>query len=102
MVLFTQPTTHVLVDVARYFVDAPAAVTSARFEVIGPDRIVETREAAPDTNDFLRLNDGKTDLVRISVVGNVESAPDGRAKLVIVRVGDLGSVRTFPPDCSRA
>jgi hypothetical protein len=80
MVLFTQAATHVLVDVAGYFVDASAAVTFGRLEVIGPDRIVDTREAASDTNDFLRLDDGNTDLVRIPLVGFV-GLPDDAAEI---------------------
>jgi hypothetical protein len=105
MVLFTQAATHVLVDVAGYFVDASAAVTFGRLEVIGPDRIVDTREAASDTNDFLRLDDGNTDLVRIPLVGYV-GLPDDAAEIDSVMmvltavnssVTDRGGVLTAYP-----
>lgn len=138
MVLFTQATTHVLVDVAGYFFDAPAAVNAGRFEVVGPERLVDTREAMTESNEFTRLDDGNTDLVRISVTGkvglpadaaeidsvavvltavnssiadrgfvtafptgtrqpntsniNIGAAPDVRANLVIVPVGDFDSI----------
>lgn len=138
MLLFTQATTHVLVDVVGYFSDAPAAVAEGRFEVVDPTRVVDTREPSSGSNEFVRVDGGNTDVVRVALAGqaglpsagaeigsvamvltaindeqddngfvaafptgatqpntsniNIGAAPDVRANLVIVPLGDLDSV----------
>jgi glucose/arabinose dehydrogenase len=104
MVLFVQATTHVLIDVAGYFFNAPAAVAAGRFEAVGPERIVDTREVLSNSNDFLRLDDGDTDLVRVPVSGKVglpsDAAQIGSVAVVLTAVNssqtDRGFVTGYP------
>lgn len=104
MLLFTQATTHVLIDVVGYFSSAPSAVSSGRFEVVDPERVVDTRDSISDVNEYLRLDDGDIDLVRISLSGRTglptDAAEIGSVAMVLTAINneqsDRGFVAAFP------
>lgn len=52
MLLYSHTTADVIIDVSGYFVDAPTATTSGRFEALDPLRLIDTRFAPSSTNDF--------------------------------------------------
>ncbi len=72
MVLFSQATAHVLIDVAGFFVDQTGATTAGRFVPTDPERIVDTREPADVGNAYERGADGTGERVGVTVAGSVE------------------------------
>lgn len=69
MVLFTQATTHVLIDVAGYFSEASGAVEAGRFEVVGPERVMDTRIPTDPDRPFARVADGEGSRVTVGLSG---------------------------------
>jgi glucose/arabinose dehydrogenase len=52
--LFSNATTHVVIDLLGEFVEAPGAVTAGRFVPLTPDRLVDTRRASAPDNTYTR------------------------------------------------
>ncbi len=77
MVLFSQATAHVLIDVAGFFVDQPGATTGGRFVPTGPERIVDTRDPAGLGNEYERGVEGTGEVVTVLTAGEVGIPDDG-------------------------
>ena len=77
MVLFSQATAHVLIDVAGFFVDQSGATSAGRFVPTGPERIVDTREPAGLGNEYERGVEGAGEVVTVLTAGEVGIPDDG-------------------------
>lgn len=76
LLLFTQATGHVIVDVSGYFFDADSAVRRGRFKASDPTRVVDTRNAAAGDNEYTRVADGAGERVTVPLVG-LAGIPEG-------------------------
>ena len=99
MVLFTQATAHVLVDVAGFYLDQSGPTSAGRFVPTGPERVVDTREPADVGNEYERGADGSGERVSVSVAGNVnipEAADEvGAVAVVVTGINRAGSSKGF-------
>ncbi len=109
LLLFTQATGHVIVDVSGYFFDADDAVRRGRFEPIAPTRAVDTRQGGDGDNLFERAADGSGERVTVPVV-SAAGFPDGTDETSAVSVvvtainrdnAAAGFVTAFPAGATR-
>ena len=99
MVLFTQATTHVLIDVAGFYLDQSGPTSAGRFVPTGPERIIDTREPTDPENAFIRLAAGDGELVRVQVGGKADIPSDGAevgsVAIVVTAINSDGSSKGF-------
>lgn len=76
LLLFTQATGDVIIDVSGYYFDADDVVRRGRFQVSGPERVVDTRDEPDSDNDYSRSVDGSGELVRVPL-GGFAGIPNG-------------------------
>jgi glucose/arabinose dehydrogenase len=99
MVLFTQATAHVLIDVAGFYLDQSGPTSTGRFVPTGPERIVDTREPADAGNEYARSADGAGERVTVTVAGSVDipAAADELSAVAVVVTGinNVGSSKGF-------
>jgi hypothetical protein len=99
MLLFSQATSHVLIDVAGFFVDQSGPTAAGRFVPTGPERIVDTRDPSDDDNAYARTPDGTGERVRVQVGGKAgipgEATDVGSVAIVVTAINNVGSSRGF-------
>ncbi len=73
MLLFTQATNDVIIDVSGFFFDADAPVRRGRFEPVDPERVVDTRNV-PDQggNSYVARIAGKGRTVSVPLLGEFD------------------------------
>ncbi len=76
MLLFSQATNDVVVDVSGFFFDADAGVRRGRFVTAGPTRVVDTRDVPGSGNAYTRVSDGSGERVTVPLAG-VAGVPEG-------------------------
>ncbi len=76
LMLFSQATNDVIVDVSGFFFDADVGVDRGRFVTTGPTRVVDTREASGSDNAYSRTPEGVGERVTVPLAG-VAGVPDG-------------------------
>ena len=99
MVLFSQATAHVLIDVAGFYVDQSGPSTDGRFVPTGPERIIDTREPAGVGNEYQRSADGTGERVAVVAAGSVdipEAADEVSAVAIVVTgINNVSSSKGF-------
>jgi glucose/arabinose dehydrogenase len=87
MMLFNFTTSHMLVDVAGFFVPAPGAVDDGRFVDLVPGRIVDTRDPAGPGNEYSRVADGQGERITVSVTDKAGLPSSGIGAVVLIATG---------------
>lgn len=74
LMVFMQATGHLVVDVSGFFFDEDDAVSEGRFQTDGnafldfsPGRLVDTRNEADESNDYVRVLDGAGERVTVPI-----------------------------------
>jgi glucose/arabinose dehydrogenase len=99
VVVFTQATAHVLIDVAGFYIDEPGPTSAGRFVPTGPERVVDTREPAGVGNEYERGDDGVGERVTTIVAGAVDIPDDAdeanAVAVVVTGINDVSSSKGF-------
>lgn len=84
LLLFTNATAHVVIDVLGRFELAPTAVSAGRFTPVSPTRLADTRESVSGTNVYSRLAGTPYPKVRVPVAGRGGVPATGTASVALV------------------
>ncbi len=87
VLLFALATTDIIVDVAGFYFGAPDPVRRGRLETVDPFRLVDTRSAPGDLNDFQRVTDGAGDVVTATLDGPLFDMPADLEAVVLIVTG---------------
>lgn len=91
VMVYTSVSTHVVIDAAGWFFDAPSATNGGRFEAIPPERLIDQREPMSSTNEYEVTAAG----LRVPVLGRLGLPSDAdevsAVALVIAGINDEGS-----------
>lgn len=91
LMLYTSVTTDIVIDAAGFFFDESAAVSAGRFVTISPERLIDTRQAPGEANEFTETAEG----LRVPVLGRLGVPTDagevGAVAMVIAGINDEGS-----------
>jgi glucose/arabinose dehydrogenase len=95
IMLHVRTTTDVVVDVVGFFVDAPGATSTGRFESTTPFRLVDTREVpGPDNEYSVTPNGASSSTVNINVLGALGAGAGTPSGVAFIATGVSGQVQS--------
>ena len=94
MLVYSNATADVVIDVLGYFDSAPGAVSAGRFTSVSPLRITDTRNAASPTNQFTRGSGSRLPFVNVPVGGKGNIPTSGVSAVAVVVTAISGSFNT--------
>jgi glucose/arabinose dehydrogenase len=91
MLVYSNATADVVIDVLGYFNAAPGAVSAGRFTALPPVRIADTRNATSTQNQYTRLSASPHPIVRVPVSGRNGMPTTGVSAVAVVVTAISGS-----------
>ncbi len=95
VLLYLRTTSHVVIDLSGFFVDAPGATRAGRFEPLAPLRLLDTREPSGPGNEYtMTLDVGDPDPVQPSPFRRLAVPVAGRVGVPATGVGAVAMIAT--------
>jgi len=99
MVVFSQATAHVLIDVAGFYVDQSGPTSAGRFVATGPERLIDTRDPADTDNEYERGPVGTGEGVAVLLGGALGVPEDvdevGAVAIVVTGINSSSDSKGF-------
>jgi glucose/arabinose dehydrogenase len=91
ILVYVRATSHVLVDVAGYFVPSPGATRAGRFNTVDPKRLTDTRQPSSASNQYTRTTGTPVDdFLNVPVVGKL-GVPASADSVALIATGLSGA-----------